>query len=96
MGKGIRRFLFYETSNDDYMHIKKLVMGENRKFAIIWALAQMVYWFYCMIMSFAKVPDFMLCRNIYLASFVICVAALVLAGVMYVVTARLMEKYLSV
>ena len=79
MGKGIRRFLFYETSNDHYKHIKEQVMGENRKFAIIWAAAQMVYWFYCMMMSFAKVPDFVLCRNIYLVSFVICVAALVLA-----------------
>ena len=54
-------------------------MGENRKSAIIWAAAQMVYWFYCMMMSFAKVPDFVLCRNIYLVSFVICVVALALA-----------------
>ena len=54
------------------------IIEENRRFAIIWAAAQLLYWFYCMIMS-VKEPDFMMCRTIYITAFFICAVALVLA-----------------
>lgn len=53
-------------------------MEENRRFAIIWASAQMLYGLYCLIMS-TVAPDFRMCRNIYLMAFIVCAAALILA-----------------
>ena len=58
--------------------VLKQIEEENRKFIIIWSAVQMVYWGYCLILS-TSVPDFMLCRYLYIMAFSICSAALILA-----------------
>ena len=78
MIRKLRQILFYETSMGSYSQIREQIMEENRRFAIIWSSAQILYWTYCLIMS-AKAPDFQICRNIYFMSFSICIAALILA-----------------
>ncbi len=78
MLKGIKQFLFYETSSGKDRNVQAQVMEENRRFAIIWSSAQMLYWIYCLIMS-TKAPDFLMCRNIYITSFVVCAVTLLLA-----------------
>lgn len=76
--KAIRNFLFYEAANSISKNVRAQVMEENRRFAIKWSSSQMLYWIYALIMS-AIVPDFMMCRNIYIMSIAACAAALVLA-----------------
>jgi len=77
--KKIKQFLLYSTSLEgNFQTVKAQVMEQNRKFAIIWASFQLVYWLYCMIMS-AREPDYMKCRDIYMTAFAICAVALVLA-----------------
>ena len=79
MLNGILQFLLYKHFSGSGMKaVKNQVMEENRRFAIKWASAQLVYWFYCLVMS-AREPDFMVCRNIYIMAFAVCAAALILA-----------------
>ena len=79
MLKGIKQFLYYESSRSSYRHVLAQVMEDNRRFAVIWSSALMLYWIYCLIMS-TKDPDFLMCRNIYITSFVVCAVALILAA----------------
>ena len=77
--RGIEQFLFYKTSMGSNMKtVQAQAMEENRKSAIVWAAAQLLYWLYCLIMS-TRAPDFLMCRSIYLIAFAICALALVLA-----------------
>ena len=77
--KSIKKALLYNTDSvSTQKTVLKQIMEENRKFVIIWASVQMLYWGYCMILSI-KSPDFILCRNLYIMAFSICAAALVLA-----------------
>ena len=78
MFKAIKMVLLYDTASvSTRKTVHEQIMEENRKFVIIWASVQMLYWGYCLIMS-TKVPDFMLCRNLYFMAFSICAVALVL------------------
>lgn len=75
----IKQLLFYSSSFDSNLDtVKVQIMEENRRFAVIWSSAQMLYWTYCLFMS-TKSPDFMICRNIYFTSLAICAVALSLA-----------------
>ena len=75
----IKSFLFYRTSSEsNYQAIRLQIMEENRKFAVIWALVQMLYWSYCLIMS-TRAPDFLMCRNMYIMAFAVCTVALFFA-----------------
>ena len=62
MFKAIKMVLLYDTASvSTRKTVHEQIMEENRKFVLIWASVQMLYWGYCLIMS-TKVPDFMLCR----------------------------------
>ena len=75
----LQMILFYKASSEsNWEAVQKQIREENRKFVIIWSLAQLLYWLYCIVLS-ARVPDFMKCRNIYMTAFALCVFALVLA-----------------
>ena len=79
MFNAIKKILLYDTASvSTQKTVLKQIMAENRKFVIIWASVQMLYWGYCLIMS-TKAPDFMLCRNLYIMAFSICAVALFLA-----------------
>ena len=79
MFRAIKKFLLINTSSRSGLKtVLMQIMEENRKFVIIWAFVQMLYWGYGLMMS-AKVPDFMLCRDLYIMAFSICAVALVLA-----------------
>lgn len=79
MIKKLKKILFYDTYSDiDRDKIWAQIKKENRRFSVIWASFQMMYWAYCLIMS-TRNHDFMICREIYFASFIICAAALVIA-----------------
>lgn len=70
-------FLFgYTIKCDD--SVKAQVLEANRKFTIIWSVAQILFWGYCLLMSTRK-PDYMECRNIYTIAVSICVVTLLLA-----------------
>ena len=61
MLKSIKQFLLYDSSSSGNLkNVQAQVMEENRRFAIIWASAQMLYWLYCLIMS-TVAPDFRMC-----------------------------------
>lgn len=77
--KKINEFLFFQVHKfvkDKDVH--SAVMEENLRFAVIWSAAQMVYWAYCIIMS-TQSYDFWLCRKVYIAAYVACAIALLLA-----------------
>ncbi len=78
MRKHIRKLLFFEIPDSSLETVRAQIMEENRRFAIIWALTQMAYWTYCLVMTTRR-ADFLTCRSIYLTSFAVCAAALVLA-----------------
>ena len=52
-------FIFHGRSS-----VNAQIMEENRKFAIIWSIAHILYWTFCLVMSAMK-PDYLLCRDIY-------------------------------
>ena len=79
MFKAIKKFLLINTfSGSSVKTVLIQIKEENRKFVVIWASVQMLYWCCCLMMS-AKAPDFMLCRDLYIMAFFICAVALVLA-----------------
>ena len=58
--------------------VKAQIMEENRKFAVIWSIAQIFYWSFCVFMS-TRQPDFRICRHIYVVALLICIITLLLA-----------------
>ena len=54
-------------------------MEENRKFCIIWSVIYVLFWCYCMIMTLRD-PLYLKCRSIYIVSFAVSAAALLLAA----------------
>lgn len=79
MIRKLREILLYQTAgNGDLKSINAQVMEENRKFAIIWSIFQILYWGFCLIMSINH-PDYRLCRHVYIVALSICAVALLLA-----------------
>lgn len=79
MIKKLRAVLLYENlSGGDRKSIMPKVMEENREFAVIWSLAEILYWAFCIFMS-TRNQDYRLCRDIYIISFAVAAASLLLA-----------------
>ena len=79
MKEALKHFLlFVDSSDENTKNVRVQILEENRKFAIIWSIAQMLYWIYGMVMS-VNDPAFRLCRNYYIVSFVVVSITLVLA-----------------
>ena len=77
--KLIKRVLLYSaTINDPDKKIRSRILEDNRKFAIIWSIAQILYWGYCFVMSFSD-ELFLWCRTIYIAAISISVLSLICA-----------------
>ena len=74
-----RIFLYSDVINKDTLDAQEKVLEDNRKFAVAWSAAQILYWGYCIVMSFSS-EDFHRCRSAYIAAIILCVAALICAA----------------
>ena len=66
-----------DVSDEDKAIIRDQIMRDNKKFVIIWASIESVYWIFDLIMSIYK-HDFYLCRNAYAGALTVCLAALLM------------------
>ena len=58
-------FLFDTSACGDVAKVRSQVTDDDRKFAVIWSSAEIIYWGFCLIMSFRE-KSFGLCRTAYL------------------------------
>lgn len=70
--------IFKYAFNEIPENVKAEIREENRKFAVIWSCAHILYWSYCLFMS-TRLHDFLVCRPIYAVALAVCAAALLLA-----------------
>ena len=66
-----------DLTDADKAIVRDQIMRDNRRFVIIWASVQSVYWIFDLIMSRYK-HDFYLCRNAYAGALIVCLAALLM------------------
>ncbi len=59
--------------------VQKNIIEDDRRFVMIWSRAQLVYWGYCLFMSFRD-EAFTRCRGAYIMAAVLCLAALIFAA----------------
>ena len=60
----IKKTLLYSTTIiDDDGKIRREILEENRRFAIVWSLVEIAYWIYSIIMSF-RAAAYTRCRVI--------------------------------
>ena len=59
-------------------NVRKNIIEENRKFAKIWSKVQLIYWGFCIVMSFFNVA-YTRCRGAYIMAVVLCLIALIFA-----------------
>ena len=59
--------------------VQKNIIEDDRKFVMIWSRAQLVYWGYCLFMSFRD-EAFTRCRGAYIMAAVLCLIALFFAS----------------
>ncbi|MEE3333714.1 MAG: GGDEF domain-containing protein [Ruminococcus sp.] len=86
----LKEIFLYEMTIDDPSHkIRTQVRKDNCKFALVWSIAQIFYWGFCTFMSF-RVYRFTLCRNIYIAAFILSLITLILALILVPRFPRLM------
>lgn len=71
-------FLYDIPVSFDTSGIKSQIMEENRKFVVIWSVANILYWSFCLVMSTMQ-PDYMLCRSIYAVALTASICSLLLA-----------------
>ena len=66
-----------DVPDEDKAIIRDQITKDNRKFVIIWASAESIYWIFSLIMSMYK-NDFFLCRKAYAGALIVCLAALMI------------------
>ena len=72
----IKKLLLYSTTIiDDDGKIRREILEENRRFAIVWSLVEIAYWIYSIVMSFRDAA-YTRCRAVYIVGLVICLATL--------------------
>lgn len=72
----LKNILLFDYTNDPEQKVRKQVWNDNRKFAIIWAAAQLIYWGFCFVMSFRELR-FTMCRYVYVSALVLSAVAFV-------------------
>jgi len=63
--------LFSDFSRTDLKAAQPQIMEDNRKFCMIWAAVNNLFWIYCLIMTVIN-PTYRMCRVIYVSAFAIC------------------------
>ncbi len=75
----IRRILlFKDFSRSDLKAVQLQIMEDNRRFCIIWAAVNNLFWIYCLIMTVIN-PKYHMCRAIYISAFAVCTVCLCLS-----------------
>ncbi len=75
MLKKIKSILLFDVSSDrNSKLINDLITEDNRKFAVIWTLAQVIYWGYSIVASFFE-SDYAKCRYAYVAAMILTIIA---------------------
>lgn len=72
----LKNILLFDYTNDPEQKVRKQVWNDNRKFAIIWAAAQLIYWGFCFFMSFRELR-FTMCRYVYVSALALSAFAFV-------------------
>ncbi len=68
----IRRILlFKDFSRSDLKAVQPQIMEDNRRFCIIWAAVNNLFWIYCLIMTIIN-PVYHVCRTVYVCAFTAC------------------------
>jgi len=67
-----------DIPDEDKEIIIDQMMNDNRRFVIIWASVESVYWILDLILSMYK-HDFYLCRKAYAGALIVCLAALLIS-----------------
>jgi len=70
--------LFNDFSRSDLKAIQPQIMEDNRKFCMIWAAVNNLFWIYCLVMTVIN-PVYRVCRPIYIIAFVVCTICLFLS-----------------
>ena len=63
--------LFNDYSRSDLNAVQPQIMEDNRRFCMIWAAVNNLFWIYCLIMTVIN-PKYHMCRAIYILAFVVC------------------------
>ena len=72
----IRRILlFNDFTRSDLKAVQPLIMEDNRRFCMIWAAVNILFWIYCLIMTVIN-PKYHMCRAIYISAFAVCAVCL--------------------
>ena len=71
-------FLYDNFISSGRESVKSQIIEENRKFAVSWSIAHILYWSFCLVMSTMK-PDYLLCRPIYAVALAASAVSLLLA-----------------
>ena len=75
----IRRILlFKDFSRSDLKAVQPQIMEDNRRFCIIWAAVNNLFWIYCLIMTVIN-PKYHMCRAIYISAFAVCTVCICLS-----------------
>ena len=79
MFRKLKAFLLYENSiSGDLKSVRNQITEENRRFAVIWSIANILYWSFCLFMS-TRTPDYHQCQNIYAVALAVSIATLLLS-----------------
>jgi len=79
MLRKIRKILlFSEFPRSALEEVQPQIMEDNRKFCIIWAAVNNLFWIYCLIMTVIN-PAYHMCRAIYACAFAVCTVCLCLS-----------------
>ena len=73
------KLLFGLPSSSNQQVIRTRILEDNRKFTMIWALAQVFYWGYCLFMSYRS-EAFTLCRGAYLSGITLSILSWICAN----------------
>ena len=85
MGSRLKNIFLFDTSaSSNVPQVQEQIMEDNRTFALIWSTSELVYWGYCLFMSFRE-ADFIRCRYAY-------IFAIVSAALAWVCAVFLMKK----
>ena len=73
-----KALLFSDLSRSEVKEVWPKITEENRRFCVTWSIVYVLFWGYCMVMTFFN-PLYHQCRDIYIVSFIFSAIALYLS-----------------
>ena len=68
-----------DIPNGEIQTVREKIKEDDRRFVLIWSRAQLIYWAYCLFMSFRD-DAYIRCRGAYIMATVLCLTALICAA----------------